>query len=96
MSHKLNSGIAVIGINIGKNSFHIVSKSITVKQAAADWLAYVRAEKRERATLASYKRSVARHIIPRLGDVKLASLTTPRIQKFRDDLLAESVPQRGV
>ena len=24
MSHKLNSGIAVIGIDIGKNSFHIV------------------------------------------------------------------------
>ena len=24
MSHKLNSGIAVIGIDIGKNSFHVV------------------------------------------------------------------------
>jgi transposase len=26
MSHKLNSGIAVIGIDIGKNSFHIVGR----------------------------------------------------------------------
>ena len=24
MAHKLNSGIAVIGIDIGKNSFHII------------------------------------------------------------------------
>jgi hypothetical protein len=24
MQHKLNSGIAVIGIDIGKNSFHVV------------------------------------------------------------------------
>jgi len=24
MAHKLNSGIAVIGIDIGKNSFHVV------------------------------------------------------------------------
>jgi transposase len=24
MSHKLNSGVAVIGIDIGKNSFHVV------------------------------------------------------------------------
>ena len=24
MSHKLNAGIAVIGIDIGKNSFHVV------------------------------------------------------------------------
>jgi hypothetical protein len=24
MSHKLNSGIAMIGIDIGKNSFHVV------------------------------------------------------------------------
>jgi len=24
MPHKLNSGIAVIGIDIGKNSFHVV------------------------------------------------------------------------
>jgi hypothetical protein len=24
LSHRLNSGIAVVGINIGKNSFHVV------------------------------------------------------------------------
>src|SRR5262249_49498179 len=65
------------------------SKSITVKQAAADWLAYVKAEKRERATIANYEQSVARHIVPRLGHVKLSALTTVRAQKFRDDLLID-------
>ena len=27
MSHKLNSAIAVIGIDIGKNSFHVVGQN---------------------------------------------------------------------
>jgi integrase len=65
------------------------SKSITVKQAAQDWLDYVRAEKRERGTIANYELAVHRHILPRLGNVKLSALTTPRVQKFRDDLLSD-------
>jgi integrase len=65
------------------------SKSITVKQAAEDWIKFVESEKRERATLSNYRQSVARHIVPRLGNVKLSALTTPRIQKFRDDLLSD-------
>ena len=35
MSRKLNSGIAVIGIDIGKNSFHVVGhdrRAITLRQ----------------------------------------------------------------
>lgn len=36
MSHKLNSAIAVIGIDIGKNSFHVVGQdkrgAITLRQ----------------------------------------------------------------
>jgi hypothetical protein len=37
MSHKLNSAIAVIGIDIGKNSFHVVGHgSITSDTARAD------------------------------------------------------------
>src|SRR5262245_21222236 len=65
------------------------SRSITVKAAAADWLKYVEGEKRERATVAGYKVLVERHILPRLGTAKLSSLTTPRMQKLRDDLVEE-------
>jgi integrase len=64
------------------------SKSITVKQAAADWLKFVEGEKRERSTIVGYQQHVNNHILPRIGPLKIAVLTTPRIQKFRDDLLA--------
>ena len=63
-----------------------VSKSITVKQAAEDWLGYVRGEGRERSTVERYRQLVD-HILPRLGNEKLARLTSPRINAFRDDLL---------
>jgi integrase len=65
------------------------SRSITVKAAAEDWIRYVELEKREFATIEGYRQSVRKHILPRLGAIKLASLTTPRVQKFRDDLLAD-------
>ena len=42
----------------------------------------------ERSTLDAYRTNVDLHIVPRIGGVKLANLTTPRVQKFRDDLLA--------
>src|SRR4029077_6662857 len=43
--------------------------------------------KREAATIAGYRTYFERHIGPRLGSIKLAALTTPRVEKFRDDLL---------
>ena len=64
-------------------------KSITVAQAADDWIAYVELEGRERATVQGYREHVELHIKPRIGREKLAKLTTPRINKFRDDLLAD-------
>jgi integrase len=63
------------------------SRSITVKAAAEDWLRWVQVENRERATIVGYRVLVDKHIVPRLGAAKLASLTTPRIEKFRDDLV---------
>ena len=63
------------------------SKSLTIAEAADDWLKYGELEKRERSTLDQYRNHVNNHINPRLGGEKLAKLTTPRIQAFRDDLL---------
>jgi integrase len=62
------------------------SKSITVAKAAEDWIGYVRGEGRERSTVERYEQLVG-HILPRLGNEKLARLTSPRINAFRDDLL---------
>src|SRR5262249_48177077 len=48
---------------------------------------YVTLENRERSTIEQYRSHVDHHINPNLGREKLAKLTTPRIQAFRDDLL---------
>jgi len=66
---------------------HTVSKSITVAKAAEDWLAYISGEGRERSTYESYSQHVRLHIVPRIGNVKLAKLTTPGIQALRDELI---------
>jgi integrase len=64
------------------------SRSITVKQAAADWIRFVEGEGRERSTVVSYQQQIDQHILPRIGTLKLGHLTTPRVNKFRDDLIA--------
>ena len=65
------------------------SASPTVAEAAEGWLAFIAGEARERTTCEQYARHVRLHILPRLGREKLASLTTPRINQFRDDLLRD-------
>jgi integrase len=62
------------------------SKSITVLEAAENWLKHVEREGRERTTLVQYGQHVRKHLRP-LHHFKLASLTTPRINSFRDELL---------
>ena len=80
---------ATVKVDVRHGVHTAPSKSITVAQAAADWLAYVELEGRERATIQGYRQHVDLHINPRLGREKLAKLTTPRINKFRDELLAD-------
>jgi integrase len=63
------------------------SRSITVAEAAADWLAHVKAEGRERTTINQYRQHVELHIKDRIGRVKLSALSAPRVNAFRDDLL---------
>ena len=63
------------------------SKSMTVAEAAEDWIAFVEGESREASTIAQYRQHVKYHINPRIGGVRLSRLTTPGIHKFRDDLL---------
>ena len=63
------------------------SSSITVTEAAALWLKRSELEQLERSTLRQYDNHVTRHILPLLGSVKLAKLSTPVVQLFRDKLL---------
>jgi integrase len=62
--------------------------SISVGEAADIWLAKGELENLERSTLRQYKNHVDLHIKPsRIGSEKLAKLSTPLIEAFRDDLL---------
>ena len=79
---------ATVVVDVGKGTHTPQSKSKTVAEAADDWIKYVELEGRERTTVIAYRQQVDLHIKPRLGREKLAKLTTPRINTFRDDLLA--------
>jgi hypothetical protein len=76
-----------VGVDVRAGTHTAPSKSITVAQAAEDWIKGVELEGREAATVAGYRQH-AHHINTRIGNVKLASLTAPRLNAFRDDLLA--------
>jgi integrase len=77
---------AEVTVNVDKGVHTPASKSITIAQAADDWLRYVEAEGRERATIRRYRELVA-HVVERLGNEKLGKLTSPHVNSFRDDLL---------
>ena len=78
---------AKVKVDVRTGTHTPVSKSITVAQAAEDWITSIKLEGREASTLAQYRQH-AHHIGERIGNLKLASLTTPLINSFRDDLLA--------
>jgi integrase len=65
------------------------SQSSTVAEAAKEWLSWIEVEGREPATLKQYRSHVVYHINPRLGGERLATLTTPRINALRDELLRD-------
>jgi integrase len=78
---------AEIAVDIRRGVHTAARTSPSVAEAAEDWIAYVELEGRERATVKGYREHVDLHINARLGRVKLAALTTPRINAFRDELL---------
>jgi integrase len=64
------------------------SKSITVAEAAENWIKRVMADGRERTTVRQYRQHINLHTVPRIGRLKLAHLTPAKVEAFRDDLLA--------
>jgi integrase len=79
---------AAVQVDMRAGIHTATANSITVAEAAADWIAGVELEQRERSTVAQYRQHMDLHIVPRIGHEKLASLTTPRVTGFRDELLA--------
>jgi integrase len=79
---------ATVKVDIQRGVHTAPSKSVTVAEAADDWLKFSKGEGLERATLAVYRTHVA-HIVARIGNQKLTSLTKPSVNKFRDELVAD-------
>ena len=79
---------ASVTVDVSKGIHTPKSKSITVAQAAEDWLAFVRREQRETSTLRQYENHV-RHINKYAGRLTLAKLTMPAVEKIRDRLLED-------
>jgi integrase len=63
------------------------SASITVAQAAENWIKRAELEGRERSTIAQYRQHADYHIVPLVGNTKLADLTAPGMEALRDRYL---------
>jgi integrase len=63
--------------------------SVTVREAAAAWLAGCETRGLEAQTLCGYRDHVRLHIEPLIGDLKLNKLTAPAAQQFIDRLSAD-------
>jgi integrase len=77
---------AKVGVDVREGVHTAPSKSITVEQAAENWINSVALEERERSTVQQYRQHSA-HINKRIGKMKLSALTAPGINNFKDDLL---------
>lgn len=64
------------------------SISVTIAEAADQWLDSVRASDREPTTLAPYEQHVRLHIVPVCGRTKLSQLTAPKVRAILDGWLA--------
>jgi len=65
------------------------SQSITVADAATQWLARCDERGLERSSVVSYGERVRLHILPYVGGVKLSQLTAPAVALWEDKLRAE-------
>jgi integrase len=69
--------------------------SINVYEAARLWLERGTVEGIERGTMRGYDAIVRLHIVPTLGAVKLAQLSTPMLEGWRDRLVAQCSRSRS-
>jgi integrase len=74
-------------LNVKRGMHTAPSKSITVAEARDKWIKRVEADGKERSTLDQYRQHTELHIVPRLGNVRLATLED-KVEGFREDLLA--------
>ena len=63
------------------------SQSITIREAAVQWVERARRDGLEPTTVAAYDQHVRLHIEPLCGPIKLSQLTAPMVENYRDKLV---------
>jgi integrase len=66
------------------------SESISVAEAAKNWLDHAAAQGLEYSTLMQYRQHVNLHIVPRIGRTKLAKLTRAQVEQFRSSIMPKA------
>jgi integrase len=73
-----------------RDGVHVAdSETVTVKEAAVEWLKSCSANGLERTTTDQYKQHVNLHIEPMIGSTKLNKITVPSVRAFQEKLRAE-------
>jgi len=80
---------ATASVEVREGIHTAASDSVTVAEAASDWLQGADELGLERATREQYRQHVDRHIVPFIGRVKLAQLGVPTAREFESRLRSE-------
>ena len=84
-----DAALAKIKVDIRQGTHVAPSQSIKVEEAAVLWLKTCEAAELERASMRIYADVVRHHIVPMIGDVKLANVTAATVRSFQDRLREE-------
>ncbi len=78
---------AQVAVDLGAGIHTARGASITVSQAAENWITHCEGNGRERSTVVQYKGHVKNYIGPHLGRIRLCDLTGPEVVRFDQNLL---------
>jgi integrase len=78
---------AKVKVDVNAGTHVALDSDMTIAKVADKWIGRIEAEGRERNTVRQYRQHVTLHILPRIGNVRLAKLTRGHAEHFRDDLL---------
>jgi len=84
---------AEMTVEVGKGMHTPASTSITVAAAGERWIEQAEVDGLEAGTVQVYRGHLRYHILPFLGDVKLADLSAVGVQDFRNRLIREGRSQ---
>jgi integrase len=82
---------ATVNVEVRQGTHTPESSSLTIEQAGELWIKTAEGNRLERTTLDDYRGALKFHIVPRIGRVKLAQLSTPMVREFEDQMRADGV-----